>query len=111
MKHLRLAHKESFKGNHGIPNFRMAAAVVKGGAVLSKACNWDWNHAESRALKRFGTCFEGATIFVARRNMGCSKPCKDCMEKIIEAGISTVVYVNKNGDIIKESVNKYKVTS
>lgn len=104
MKFIEKAQKLSHKGNHQTPNFRMAAIVVKGGAILSQAANWGYNHAEARACKPHGPCLEGATIYVMRRNGRISKPCAACEAIIKAVGITSVVYVDKNDKIVKERV-------
>jgi len=90
--------------------FRMAAIVVKSGRVLSVATNYNkrsrstppnrWStHAEIRAL-RSASDTKDATLYVARlakdNSYATSKPCAWCMEHIITAKISRVVYTIDN---------------
>lgn len=80
---------------------RMAAVVVKGGAVLSTGVNQGWKHAETRALRPHQN-LRGATIYVARHNGRCSRPCDDCQRKIIQAGIAKAVYIAWDGSVVNE---------
>jgi len=81
------------------PQHKMSAIVVKGGAVLSKACNLHhWTkHAESRALRPH-LDLSGATVYIARGNRGCSRPCADCMLAIIDAGVKAIVFFDRNNE-------------
>lgn len=103
-----LAYKTALKSNH--EKHRMGAVIVQGGRVISHSPNghsrrWGLEkfsrHAEARALSRL-ECLEGATIIVARVNNGCSKPCDRCQERIRKAGISKIVYVNHDGNLVCE---------
>jgi tRNA(Arg) A34 adenosine deaminase TadA len=86
--------------------FRMAAMVVKSGRVLSINTNYNkrsrttppnrWStHAEIRAL-RSASDTKNATLYIARLakngDHASAKPCAWCMEHIITAKISRVVY-------------------
>jgi pyrimidine deaminase RibD-like protein len=91
--------------------FRMGAIVVKSGRVLSIDTNYNkkspytppnrWStHAEIRAL-RSASDTKGATLYIARLSksgdVDLAKPFAWCMEHIITAKISRVVYtINKN---------------
>lgn len=92
--------------------FRMAAMVVKSGRVLSISTNYNkrsrstppnrWStHAEIRAL-RSASETSGATLYVARLskngNIACARPCAWCMEHIITAKISKVVYTDSHNN-------------
>jgi tRNA(Arg) A34 adenosine deaminase TadA len=87
------------------PNHQMAAIVVKGGSVLSKAYNLErwYRHAEVRALRPHLN-LDGATIYIVRGNGGISKPCPMCMQAIKESGISQIVYYDRNKKIVSERV-------
>lgn len=75
----------------------MACIVVRGGAILSAAANGGRKGqcAERRALRR--GVYEGASLYVARSNGLCSKPCPDCQRAIVRAGIKKVYFVDING--------------
>lgn len=106
-----MALKEAAKSEH--PAYRMAAIVVKGGSVVSKAFNIKretigtvpnrGRHAEARALKPHMS-YIGATIYVARHDSGVSRPCNDCWSKIKDARISKVIYMDVNGCTVIEKV-------
>jgi deoxycytidylate deaminase len=98
-RYLRLAHeltKYSLAKQQ-----RMAAVVVKGGSVLSTGVNYRFHHAEARAIRPHKD-FTGATIYVARHNQRCSRPCNDCQRKIIRAGIKRAVYISQAGTVVTE---------
>jgi deoxycytidylate deaminase len=89
--------------------YRLGAVIVKGGNVLSIACNilrthtshvnWlDWVvsiHAEHRACLLAQCNIVGATIYVARYKGDTSKPCKSCYAAILESGIKEVCYLEQ----------------
>ena len=82
------------------------AVIIRGGSVLAVGIN-KWKsfspevgstHAEMDALSRLRDA-KGATIYVSRINRRgeplLSKPCKECMESLEDAGIKRVVYTEK----------------
>jgi deoxycytidylate deaminase len=82
----------------------MGAVVVRGGAVLAAAANGGRKGqcAERLALRWKGASagrFAGASLYVARSNGLCSKPCADCQSAIKRAGIKVVWFVNANGQM------------
>lgn len=92
--------------------FRMAAMVVKSGRVLSTSTNYNkrspstppnrWStHAEIRAM-RSASDTKDATLYVARLSKNGSyataRPCAWCMEHILTAKISRVVYTINNNN-------------
>lgn len=81
------------------PKHKMAALVVKGGAIVSTATNSpSWHrHAERRCLK-FGV--SGDLIVIARKGGSMSKPCSECLAAIQNAGIKRVVYANWNKELV-----------
>lgn len=99
-RYLALALKVAADSRH--PKHALGAVVVKGGAVLAKAANSGRRErcAERRALKRGR--YAGATIYVARANARCSRPCEACQQAIREAGVKRVVYVDLDGGICDE---------
>lgn len=99
---------------HGVHSkYKMGAVVFRGGAVLSQAYNLGretnhgtptrGRHAEERALSPYRD-FTGATICVARYDSKISRPCENCYQKIKEAGIRRIVYVDGSGNLIVEDV-------
>jgi deoxycytidylate deaminase len=101
MKWLELARKLSLSST--AIQQKMAAIVVKGGSVLSVGVNHKMRHAEARALRPHMD-LAGATIYVARQNGRCSRPCPDCHRKIRQAGIDRAVYVSWDGLVVTERV-------
>lgn len=90
--------------------FRMAALLVKSGRVLggdvnlpkitpSTPPNRVSTHAEIRVIKNTRNT-KGATLYVARLRSkdipALSKPCSWCMQEIVEAGISRVVFTTND---------------
>lgn len=101
--YFRMALKLTKKSTHS--KHRMAAVIVKGGAIIAKAANsgaWG-KHAESRALK-LAKSAKGATIYVARECNKMSRPCEKCMRLIKTVGIKNIVYSDWNKNIISLSL-------
>lgn len=100
MRYLEIARKVAAKSTHR--QHRHGAVVVRGGAVLAAAANSGRRGrcAERRALQR-GT-FHGATVYTARSNRLCSKPCDDCIAAMKAAGVRLVVYVDHSGAVVDE---------
>lgn len=89
---------------------KMAATAVQGGRVIIGAVNSlrnhprqvDWEscsrHAEAGLTR---ADIEGATIYVARLKRdgtpGLARPCRRCMERLLEAGARQVVWTAGNG--------------
>lgn len=99
-KYLRIAWKLTHLSS--AKQQRMAAVIVKGGAVIDTAVNRLFNHCERRAI-RPNRDYSGATIYVMRHNRLCSRPCGDCQQLIINAGITRAVYIAKDGSTVVES--------
>ena len=94
--------------------FRHAAVIVRGGNVLSVGYNKLKNHpdiieedkikqycsvhAEAEAIRKLKGNAKGATIYVARIGLSgkerLSRPCDYCYEKIVDAGITKIVYTD-----------------
>lgn len=93
-KYLRIAYR-IVEDHHDEPFHKLAAVVVRGGAVVSSGINLNRRGrcAERRAL-RPNQDFVGCTLYVVRSNGRISKPCSHCMKAIGEAGIKWVVFVN-----------------
>ena len=90
--------------------FRMAALLVKSGRVLggdvnvpritpSTPPNRVSTHAEIRVIKNTRNT-RGATLYVARLRSkdipALAKPCSWCVQEILDAGISRVVFTTNN---------------
>ena len=93
--------------------YRHGAVVVKGGRILSTGINKVRNHpdvlsskeevkseshihAEIDAIRKVSN-LDGAKIYVARLNkngtsVGLSRPCDSCYDKIVEVGITKIIY-------------------
>ncbi len=104
-----IALKTSKKSLHD--KHKMAAVIIQGGRVVSLAPNGKsiWHggqkssrHAECRAIGQ--NHFKDATLIVARSNGSRSAPCPNCLRRIINAGISRVVYADWDGRLIIEKV-------
>lgn len=95
------------------------AVIVRGGNVLSLACNRRVTHPASSRLKPFATSIHAeqrvlilaqtdckyGTLYSARANgMQLGRPCTLCMQLMITAQIKTVVYFDGN-NLVKERVN------
>lgn len=88
---------------------KMAAVLVKGGAVVSKATNRQlWGaHAEKRALHARRTrraWANGGTLYVARLGGRMSRPCEACLNVLRKLGIDKVVFANWDGHLIVEKI-------
>jgi deoxycytidylate deaminase len=99
----KLALKHSKRSTH--KKHKLGAVIVRSGSVLSAAANLGaWHRcSELRAIKKKYD-YTGATIVVARSNMGCSKPCEKCQVFIKNAGIKTMGYINTDGVFVMERV-------
>lgn len=84
---------------------RMAAVVVKGGAILGMGVNRHGNCAERRAIRPHRN-YSGATIYIMRHNGRCSRPCNDCQRLIVAAGITRSVYVAADGTTVAQETFK-----
>lgn len=99
-KYLGLAHKLSLEST--AKNQKMASVVVRGGNIISFGINLGYRHAETRALRPHMD-LEGCDIYVMRANKLCSRPCIDCQQKLIKAGIKRAYYVSRDGNIVREN--------
>ena len=109
----RIAKKEAKKSPH--TQHKLGAVIVKGHRILStgyneirysKTIGKNTLHAEAAAIKylldsrRLGDLV-GSSIFVTRYtrggNVGCAKPCTDCMDLIRAVGIRRVYYTEDGG--------------
>jgi deoxycytidylate deaminase len=103
MRYLELAHKLTSRSC--AKQQRMAAVVLRGGAVISQGWNRGWNHAERRAIRPHMD-LAGATIYIMRHNRRCSRPCIDCQQIIIDSGIRRAVYISLAGNVVTETYSK-----
>lgn len=109
-----LASREAFKSNH---TFKIAAIIIRGGAILSVGHNrlvqhpeayWGCSfHAEFDAIRNANGSLKGSKLLVYRfsredGSLATSKPCKHCQAEIAKAGISRVIFVDANGEIKKD---------
>lgn len=96
----KLALREARKSKN---RFRHGVVIINGGRVL--ACHHNskmGRHAEIRAINKGSyEKMKGATLISARLkrdgSLGCAFPCKKCQQKIIDAGISEIIYIGRNG--------------
>ena len=100
----RLAKNVSKLSQH--PKHKLGAVLVVNGKPVSVGHNqhkshpeakYTGLHAEIQALKSSGKeRIKGSSIFVYREkkngSIGMSKPCKDCMSKLIKFGVKWVFY-------------------
>lgn len=100
---LRLALRVSRHSTH--PRHQLGAVVVRGGKVLSQACNLHrWGRcAEVRALRPH-LDLRGSTLYVARSNGRMSRPCARCMEAIRASGVGAIVYLGWDRNVREERV-------
>lgn len=100
-KWYKIALKEAARSNR--PKYKMAAAIIKSGRVLSVATNGSrtGRHAEMRAIT--GLNFTGAIMYIARHGgEEMSRPCRACFMLIKSAGIKKIVF--KEGGVIVTKV-------
>lgn len=98
-----------------IMKFKIGAAIVKRGRLLSighnstkthpkfgSKKNFMTLHAEGAAIynaNKLGIDVKGATIIIYRRNWLNSKPCESCQRLIEKAGIAKIIYTNNESRI------------
>jgi len=105
-RNLKLAEAQARKSLH--PRWKVGAALVKGGRIVSTGHNISKNnpslpgiplrscsvHAEASALRGVDAC--GATLYVARvtrRNtLGMARPCAGCEKLLRAAQVRRVVW-------------------
>jgi tRNA(Arg) A34 adenosine deaminase TadA len=111
---LQVAIKQAEVAPHS--QWRVGAAIVRGGSLLSTGRNRYRNspsqvdlegvsyHAEEVALRRAGDP-EGATIYVARitrtGKLGMARPCKQCQLRLLNSGIRYFVYTTAIDAVIE----------
>ena len=105
-KYQKIAQK--FCNNSTHAKHKMAAVIIRGGAIIAKAANkgiWG-EHAEKRALQSANDprAFKGGIIIIARSNNKMSKPCEECFNLIKSAGIKKIIYLDWEGDLVIEKV-------
>lgn len=108
---MRLAIIQAEQALH--PQWRVGAVLVRGGAVLCTGNNRYRNepsqvdapfvsyHAEEVVLRRAKGNTAGAVLYVARVTrsgmLGLAKPCASCADKLLDAGIHSVVWTHPYG--------------
>lgn len=105
VQYYKIALKLTTQSSH--KKHKMAAVVVRGGAILSKATNTPlWGgHAEKRALQCLNQIkANGATIYIARLSGGMSRPCAQCLNRIRTIGIKYIVYADWRGKLTFEKL-------
>lgn len=119
MLHLAI---ELAEGNDRYPKWSLGAVITKGGSVFGKGINKKRNdprfnpngvgcseHAEIAALRDARKSdLNNAIIFVARigRNgeLAMARPCNDCREALLDAGIKKVVFTTSTGELEVERI-------
>jgi deoxycytidylate deaminase len=112
------ATEQAMSARH--PKWHLGAVIARGNRVVSVGSNKRRNrpmvnheesseHAEAAALRAArGKDLRGATIYVARvmknGDTGMARPCRRCMQALVEAGIKTVIYTNDVDSISEERV-------
>lgn len=103
-----MAIKEAAKARH---HHQLAAILVRGGKIISIAHNHSHVHAEHAALNRaWRSGTDGATMYVIRvkrsSSIGLAKPCKMCIDRMVQAGVRKVVYTDNDGNFHTMKLNK-----
>lgn len=93
-KYLRLAHKLTKKSD--AKHHKMCCVIVVAKSVKSIGFNRLYDHAEKRALRPHED-YTGGHAFVARGNGKTSKPCGNCRQYLINAGIKRATFISANG--------------
>jgi pyrimidine deaminase RibD-like protein len=111
-KWYKIALKESAKSKRA--KYKMAAAIIKSGRVLSVATNGPrtGRHAEVRAISK-DVNFAGAIMYIARHGgEEMSRPCRACFMLIKSAGIKKIVFKEEGVIVTKvvsrESIENYR---
>lgn len=74
--------------------------------MLSAACNHNWNHAETRALRQIAPDKRSKlTLYSLRFNkrgqLRLAKPCDNCYIALVENGVKNLYYSDSNGKIVR----------
>lgn len=95
----RMLSKCVDKSRNSKMRYQLCAIVAKGSNIISIGWN-HWSHpdfsthAEAHALTR-ASITEGCDLYIARgrvEGVGLAMPCKNCLEKIKEAGIRYIYF-------------------
>ena len=100
---LEIADAFARQSNHS--KHKMAAVLVRGGAVVAKATNkqrWG-DHAERRALRGIKNTHK-LVLYIARHGGKASRPCSECLAIIRSVGIKKIVYFDWLGQITTEKL-------
>lgn len=119
---LRLALTQAEQAPHA--QWRVGAALIRGGSVLSTGFNRYRNspaqveldgvsyHAEDAAIRKAGNS-KGATLYVARvtrsGRLGYARPCERCQELLLLNEVHTVVWTTPFG-LEKDRVSALPLT-
>lgn len=101
-RHVRALIKHATKARHR--QHKHAAMVLNGSNTISIGWNHSSVHAEHAAINRaWRTGTAGATMVVIRirkdGSVGMSRPCEQCVIRLINAGIKKVVYSDNDGSL------------
>ena len=121
-RYIQIAKRIAAQSQHD--HFKHGAILVKGGSVISTACNKDQYKKFGNRFRDTRTCghathhaelgcilgidrsiTQGATVYVCRTNrrgeFRMSKPCKMCEEVLRFCGVKKVLYTTGNGNEVK----------
>lgn len=104
-KMIKVAATEATGADHAI--YHLGAVIIKGGKIIGSGCNTAIRHAEINALRSVHSSPRGATMIVVRTTptgFAMAKPCSNCHEALLKAGIRKVYYTTREG------VKKMKLT-
>lgn len=100
------ALKESEKSDH--KDHKHATLLFRGGALCATGYNQGIKHSEIMALNRVkhkggAKNMTAVNVRVTKSGIvGISKPCKACEVALRTAGVRTVIYTSRNGDLQTE---------
>lgn len=98
---IKLAQKSPYR------NWRHAAIVFRGGAVVSMATNTHNLHAEIRALNKVKYKHNLSLLSIRVNKNGelrLAYPCTNCMSYLQEHNVQILLYSTENGEIKRERV-------
>ena len=103
MAAMRACVKAAYKSNH--KQHRIGCVLIKGGSIISRGWNSSHIHSEHAMLNRAWrqTDLAGGLVAIVRirkdGTLGNSKPCKLCVDRLIQAGIKRVLFSNSRGEL------------
>lgn len=100
MKFQKLLKKVAIKSDH--KNYKHAALVIKGGAVIARGYNHGSQHAEVNALNKLWPSKRRGTLLISIRilksgGFAIAKPCKACEEFLRINGVKKVIWSDRDG--------------